>query len=364
MNGFAEPLLIDTLAQLPIVGRFALFIALGIAAGWLIDIVVRRVPVAVERAWQEEMQAAYEAGFGGDDDMAHAKHAARVDQPAQAAPAADHAGSGSVDDDAAHTAQAAHLSRTAHTTDYPGRPSGTLLAGRHAEPLPHGEADATHHRPRYERDTVLSTTPSAAATAPAGPMFSDMPAPHASRPARRALVVTLAAAVAAAVTWRYGPTWQSLGALGLAWTLLALAFIDFDTQLLPDILTLPLLWAGLLVNLGHWFAALPTAVIGAAAGYVSLWTLYWLHRLWRGQEGMGFGDFKLFAALGAWFGWTALLQILLIACVLAVIVAGGAWLAGRLQRQEPFPFGPFLAIAGLVTLFGGNSLLYWTGGTP
>lgn len=167
-----------------------------------------------------------------------------------------------------------------------------------------------------------------------------------------------------AVAWRLGPTWQSLGALGLVWTLIALAYIDHDTQLLPDILTLPLLWAGLLCNLGHWFATLPAAVIGAAAGYLSLWALYWVYWWLRRREGMGFGDFKLYAALGAWFGWTALLQILLLACLLAIVIAGSAWLIGRLRSDQMFPFGAFLAAAGIATLFGGNGLMIWIGGTP
>ena len=113
----------------------------------------------------------------------------------------------------------------------------------------------------------------------------------------------LGGALAAAAIWRFGPTWEGLAACGLLWTLLALTFIDFDTQLLPDDITLPLLWAGLAVNLFGVFVPLRDAVIGAIAGYLALWTVYWLFKLIRGKEGMGYGDFKLLAALGAWLGW-------------------------------------------------------------
>ena len=117
--------------------------------------------------------------------------------------------------------------------------------------------------------------------------------------ARYPLVEILGAALAAAAIWRFGPTWEGLAACGLLWTLLALTFIDFDTQLLPDDITLPLLWAGLAVNLFGLFVPLRDAVIGAIAGYLALWAVYWLFKLIRGKEGMGYGDFKLLAALGA-----------------------------------------------------------------
>ena len=124
--------------------------------------------------------------------------------------------------------------------------------------------------------------------------------------ARYPLVEILGGALAACAIWRFGPTWEALAACGFLWTLLALTFIDFDTQLLPDDITLPLLWAGLAVNLFGVFVPLRDAVIGAIAGYLALWTVYWLFKLIRGKEGMGYGDFKLLAALGAWLGWQML----------------------------------------------------------
>jgi leader peptidase (prepilin peptidase)/N-methyltransferase len=293
MNGYAELLLVDWLAQLEPHWRLLLFAVSGFIAGLGLDVVVRRVPVAVERAWLEEMQAA-DATDATDASPHHA-------------------------------------------------------ASHHA---------ASHHAalPCAAHSPVVMT--------PAGVLVAPhIPSPH-TAPSRRWQISLLSGVMSVAIAWRFGPTWQSVGALGLVWTLIALAYIDYDTQLLPDILTLPLLWAGLLCNLGHWFATLPAAVIGAAAGYLSLWLLYWVYWWLRRREGMGFGDFKLYAALGAWFGWTALLQILTLACLLAIVVAGSAWIAGRLRSDQMFPFGAFLAAAGIATLFGGNGLMIWIGGTP
>lgn len=154
-----------------------------------------------------------------------------------------------------------------------------------------------------------------------------------------------------------GPTLPMLAALGLTWALVALAMIDFDTQLLPDDITLPLLWAGLLVNLFGLFTSLAAAVIGAIAGYLILWTVYWLFKLATGKEGMGYGDFKLLAALGAWLGWTSLPVILLLSSVVGVIVGAGYYLVRR--ESAPFAFGPYIAIAGFVALLWGQPLLHW-----
>lgn len=154
-----------------------------------------------------------------------------------------------------------------------------------------------------------------------------------------------------------GPTGKMLAALGLTWALIALTLIDFDTQLLPDDITLPLLWAGLLVNLSGTFVPLADAVIGAAAGYLSLWSVYWLFKLATGREGMGYGDFKLLAALGAWLGWLALPLILLLSSVVGSLV-GLVYLAVR-RESAPFAFGPYIAIAGLIALLWGQPLLRW-----
>lgn len=170
-------------------------------------------------------------------------------------------------------------------------------------------------------------------------------------------VVELAAgALALAAIWQFGPTWKGLASCLLLWTLLALAFIDADTQLLPDDLTLPLLWGGLLANLFGLFVPLASAVIGAIAGYLSLWTVYWLFKLIRGKEGMGYGDFKLLAALGAWLGWPMLPQIVLVSSVLGAIGGIAMIVVRGRDRATPLPFGPWLAGAGAIALFVGPQI--------
>jgi leader peptidase (prepilin peptidase) / N-methyltransferase len=175
--------------------------------------------------------------------------------------------------------------------------------------------------------------------------------------ARYPFVEALGAILAACAIWRFGATWQGLAACILLWTLTALTFIDFDTQLLPDDLTLPLVWAGLAANVFELFVPLRTAVIGAIAGYLSLWLVYWLFKLVRGKEGMGFGDFKLLAALGAWLGWQMLPLIVLLSSVVGAAI-GLALIAfkGR-DHNIPLAFGPYLAIAGAIALFFGPTLV-------
>jgi len=174
--------------------------------------------------------------------------------------------------------------------------------------------------------------------------------------ARYPIVEIMGGVLAVAAIVAFGATAKGAAACVLLWTLLALTMIDADTQYLPDDLTLPLLWAGLLVNLGGLFTPLPSAVIGAIAGYLTLWTVYWLFKLIRGKEGMGYGDFKLLAALGAWLGWTMLpLIVLLSSAVGAVIGLGLIAFKGR-DNELPIPFGPYLAIAGAIALFFGPAL--------
>lgn len=174
--------------------------------------------------------------------------------------------------------------------------------------------------------------------------------------ARYPLVELLTGVLSAAVAWKWGLSAQTLGALLLVWTLIALSFIDLDTTLLPDSLTMPLLWLGLLFNLHGHFASLPDAVIGAVAGYLLLWSVYWLFKLATGKDGMGYGDFKLLAALGAWLGW----QLLPVTLLLASVVGAGVGIAMivliRHDRRIPIPFGPYLAGGGLVALFYGTAL--------
>jgi leader peptidase (prepilin peptidase)/N-methyltransferase len=175
--------------------------------------------------------------------------------------------------------------------------------------------------------------------------------------ARYPIVELLGGALAAAAIVKFGPTWQGVAACVFLWTLLALTGIDFDTQLLPDNLTLPLLWGGLIANLYGLFVPLQEAVVGAIAGYLVLWTIFWLFKLIRGKEGMGYGDFKLLAALGAWLGWKMLPLIVLGSSVVGAVI-GIALVAfkGR-DHNVPLAFGPYLAIAGAVALFFGPTLL-------
>lgn len=158
----------------------------------------------------------------------------------------------------------------------------------------------------------------------------------------------------AACHFGFGPA--AIGALLLIWALLALTAIDFDTQLLPDDIVLPLLWAGLLFNLYCTYTSLPEAVLGAVSGYLALWSVYWLFKLVTGKEGMGYGDFKLLAALGAWLGWQLLPLIIILSSLVGAVVGITLIVAVKQGRDIPIPFGPYLAGGGLIALFWGKAL--------
>lgn len=162
-----------------------------------------------------------------------------------------------------------------------------------------------------------------------------------------------------AVAWQFGASLETAALLIFFWTLIAMTMIDVDHQLLPDSLTLSLLWLGLLLNIDALFVPLREAVIGAAAGYGVLWAVYWGFKLITGKEGMGYGDFKLFAAFGAWFGWASLPLIILLSSLVGAVV-GIAMIAvlGR-DRQIPIPFGPYLCGAALVYVFWGEAIMRW-----
>ncbi|NKF22945.1 prepilin peptidase [Solimonas marina] len=162
--------------------------------------------------------------------------------------------------------------------------------------------------------------------------------------------------LSAVCAWHFGYGAPLAAALVLSWGLLALAVIDLRTQLLPDSLTLPLLWLGLLLALGNVFVDLRAAVIGAAAGYLTLWAVFWLFKLVTGKEGMGYGDFKLLGALGAWLGWQALPMIILLSSVVGAVVGIGLIVARRQGRNVPMPFGPYLAAAGWIALVFGAQI--------
>jgi leader peptidase (prepilin peptidase)/N-methyltransferase len=183
---------------------------------------------------------------------------------------------------------------------------------------------------------------------------------------RYPLVEIAGGALAALAVMKFGLTPTGIAAAVLLWALLALTFIDFDTQLLPDDITLPLLWAGLLAQIlvpafgltaPSFVVPLPTAVIGAVAGYLSLWSIYWIFKLVRGKEGMGYGDFKLLAALGAWLGWPLLIPIVLLSSIVGAVVGILLIVFRGRDHSIPLAFGPYLAIAGGIALFYGPQLL-------
>lgn len=181
---------------------------------------------------------------------------------------------------------------------------------------------------------------------------------HAGISIQYPLVELLTAVASAIVVWKLGPTWAALAGLGLTWSLIALSGIDFRVQLLPDQITFPLLWAGLLLALVPVFVASHAAIIGTVVGYLSLWSVYWLFKLLTGKEGMGHGDFKLLAALGAWMGPVALLPIVLLSSLVGAIVGGVLIATHRHDGGAPMPFGPFIAIAGWVWFVAGDTLLH------
>jgi len=182
--------------------------------------------------------------------------------------------------------------------------------------------------------------------------------------ARYPMVEALTGLLSALVAWKFGFGWPAVAGILLTWFLIALTFIDIDHQLLPDSLTLPLLWLGLFLSLWSSQAGAPavpvdtrSSLIGAMAGYVSLWSVYHLFRLLTGKDGMGYGDFKLFAALGAWLGWQMLLPTILIAALAGAVVGLGLIVLRRQDRSAPIPFGPFLASAGWLMLMFGRPLV-------
>jgi leader peptidase (prepilin peptidase)/N-methyltransferase len=177
-------------------------------------------------------------------------------------------------------------------------------------------------------------------------------------PVRYPLVETLSAALSAYIGWRFGMSWATLATMVFGWAMIALAMIDLDTFFLPDSITIPLVWLGLLAQLAGLFpkVGIEAAVIGAVAGYLSLWSVFWLFKLATGKEGMGYGDFKLLAALGAWMGWKALPLVILLSSLVGAIVGVGLIVARQRGKDVPLPFGPYLVAAGLIALFWGDEL--------
>jgi leader peptidase (prepilin peptidase) / N-methyltransferase len=288
--------------------------ALGLLVGSFLNVVIYRVPLILERQWREqcaELAAAPAAGTG--------TRAATADQ-------------------AAHTG----------ASGAPPRPQPyNLIVPRSACPKCKAPITALQNVPVLSYLVLRGRC--AGCGAPIG--------------IRYPLIEALTGVLSALVAWKFGFGLPALGGLALTWFLIALAFIDLDTQYLPDSLTLPLLWCGLALSLWGPVGGAPvpvdvhSAIVGAIAGYLSLWSVYHLFRLITGKEGMGYGDFKLFAALGAWLGWKMLIPIILIAALVGAIV-GIIMISVRGQsRATPIAFGPFLAAAGWLMLMFGQQLV-------
>ncbi len=173
---------------------------------------------------------------------------------------------------------------------------------------------------------------------------------------RYPLVEAATAVISGFIAWHFGFNWTTAAALLFVWSMIALALIDLDTFFLPDDITLPLLWAGLLINMGGVFVDLQSAVIGAVAGYLSLWLVYWGFKLATGKEGMGYGDFKLLAAIGAWLGWKMLPLVILLSSFVGALIGVGLIVFARHERNNPIPFGPYLVIAGVIALLWGEAM--------
>ncbi|HEF4771398.1 prepilin peptidase [Burkholderia multivorans] len=284
------------LAMLPPAAQYAFAVVLGLCVGSFVNVVVHRLPVMMQRAWQREIADATGNAAAAPDDG----YPLRYDlcRPRSACP---------------------HCGHVLRAWENIPLVSYLLLRGRCRQ---------------------------------------------CSRPigARYPLVELAGGLLAAGSLAAFGMTGTALAAFGLCAALLAMSAIDMRTGYLPDSMTLPLLWAGLALNLGGMFASLRSAVIGAMAGYLFLWSIYWLFKWLRGIEGIGFGDLKLLAALGAWLGWAALPQVVLFAAVTGALVGLVATWRGRMRFEEPIPFGPFLAAGGAATLFFGTPFYSALGG--
>lgn len=176
---------------------------------------------------------------------------------------------------------------------------------------------------------------------------------------RYPIIELLTGLAVALLAYYFGPGWEFIFATVLTFVLIALTGIDLDEMLLPDQLTLPLLWLGLLINLNSTFASPTDAMIGAAAGYMSLWSVFWAFKLLTGKEGMGYGDFKLLAVFGAWFGWQMLPLIILLSSLVGAIVGIALIVTKKINKTNPIPFGPYIAAAGWIAMIWGSNITNW-----
>ncbi len=264
---------------------------LGLLVGSFLNVVIHRLPIMLERSWQQEFQSYF--------------------HPEQAAP--------------------------------PASPPYNLVVPRSA--CPH----CGHQIRAWENIPLISWLC----------LRGRCSQCQASISPRYPLVELVSGVMTLVIALQLPTGMQHWSAILLGWVLLALTCIDLDKMLLPDQLTLPLLWLGLLLNSQALFVALPDAVFGAAAGYLVLWSLYWSFKLLTGKEGMGYGDFKLLAALGAWLGWQALPLILILASCVGAVVGIGLLVLRRHQHGNPIPFGPYLATAGWIALLWGEQINHW-----
>jgi leader peptidase (prepilin peptidase) / N-methyltransferase len=267
---------------------------LGLLVGSFLNVVIHRLPIMMERSWQQEYRDYFDESSSDEEQSTAAPERFNLMVPRSACPHCGHA-----------------------ITALENIPilSWLMLRGR----CRGCQARISARYPLVELCTGLSTL---------------------------------------AIAWHFQPGWTLVGALVLSWTLIALTCIDLDKMLLPDQLTLPLLWLGLLLNISGHFVSLQDAVLGAAFGYLVLWSLYWSFKLLTGKEGMGYGDFKLLAALGAWLGWQSLPLILILSSLVGAIV-GITLLLRRHQQGNPIPFGPYLAMAGWIALLWGHDITNW-----
>jgi leader peptidase (prepilin peptidase)/N-methyltransferase len=185
-------------------------------------------------------------------------------------------------------------------------------------------------------------------------------------PLRYPVIELLTAVLSGVVAWRFGFGWEATVAIGMTWALVAISVIDIDHQIIPDSISLPLLWAGLTLSLFHpmpgaeyLFIEPKAAIVGALGGYLSLWSIYHLFRLITGKEGMGYGDFKLLAALGAWLGWKMLPVIIMMSAVVGAVTGIMLIVSKRHERSTPIPFGPYLAAAGWIAMLWGPAIVDW-----
>lgn len=335
--------IVSTFATAPLSLQYLFTALFGVCIGSFLTVVIHRLPIMMERAWRADIEAEREAlsdvaSFDDPHEHEHKQSPGRGLADGQG----DTAAPGWVPSPTRSTP-------TSTSTDAP--PSAAAASDDvYNLSLPRSSCPHCGYQIRW-RDNIpivsylLARGRCRRCGTPIGLLYPTVE------------ILTMLLALAA--LWHFGPGWQGVAAFGLCAALIALAFIDAQTHLLPDSITLPLLWAGLLLNVGATFVPLADAVVGAAAGYLFLWAVYWGFRLLRGKEGMGYGDFKLLAALGAWFGWEALPQIILISALSGSVLGLLALARGRVKRDQPLPFGPYLAIAGVISLFAGDILQRW-----